>query len=322
MNYGKRGIVQQARALNSGTDKWGKKFSLFGIYIILAMIIGVVIIGASAGIGVFNGIRDDAPDITNIDVTPSGFSTFVYDTDGNQIAKLVSTDSNRIPVTGDMIPENLANAFVAIEDERFYEHNGIDIQGIIRAGFVGITTRDFSQGASTITQQLLKNNVFSGWTDETFIQSVKRKIQEQYLAVQLEKSMSKEDILLNYMNTINLGQNTLGVQAASLRYFNKPVSDLNLSECAVIAAITQNPSRFNPITHPEKNAERREKVLRNMLKHEYINQVEFDSALSDDVYSRIQTVNQETGGDSTINSYFVDALTNDIIDDLISAGYN
>ncbi len=322
MNYGKRGIVQQARALNSGTDKWGKKFSLFGIYIILAMIIGVVIIGASAGIGVFNGIRDDAPDITNIDVTPSGFSTFVYDTDGNQIAKLVSTDSNRIPVTGDMIPENLANAFVAIEDERFYEHNGIDIQGIIRAGFVGITTRDFSQGASTITQQLLKNNVFSGWTDETFIQSVKRKIQEQYLAVQLEKSMSKEDILLNYMNTINLGQNTLGVQAASLRYFNKPVSDLNLSECAVIAAITQNPSRFNPITHPEKNAERREKVLRNMLKHEYINQVEFDSALSDDVYSRIQTVNQETGGDSTINSYFVDALTNDIIDDLIAAGYN
>ena len=322
MNYGKRGIVQQARALNSGTDKWGKKFSLFGFYIMLALILGVVIIGSSAGIGVFNGIRDNAPDISNIDVTPRGFSTFVYDTDGNQIAKLVSTDSNRIPVTGDMIPELLSKAFVAIEDERFYEHNGIDIQGIIRAGYVGITTRDFSQGASTITQQLLKNSVFSGWTDETFIQSVKRKIQEQYLAVQLEKSMSKDDILLNYMNTINLGQNTLGVQAASLRYFNKPVSDLNLSECAVIAAITQNPSRFNPITHPEKNAERRTKVLNNMLKHKFITQIEYDTALADDVYSRIQNVNQETGGDSTINSYFVDALTNDVIDDLIAAGYN
>jgi penicillin-binding protein 1A len=152
MNYGKRGIVHQARTLNSGTDKWGKKFSLFGFYILLALIIGMVIIGTSAGIGVFNGIRDGAPDISNIDVTPSGFSTFVYDTDGNQIAKLVSTDSNRIPVTGDMIPELLSKAFVAIEDERFYEHNGIDIQGIIRAGYVGITTRDFSQGASTITQ--------------------------------------------------------------------------------------------------------------------------------------------------------------------------
>ncbi|WP_029231980.1 transglycosylase domain-containing protein [Butyrivibrio sp. VCB2006] len=322
MNYGKRGIVEQARALNSGTNKWGKKISLFGFYIILSLIIGGVIIGASAGIGVFNGIRDTAPDISNISVTPKGFSTFVYDTDGNQIAKLVSTDSNRIPVTWDMIPDHLGKAFVAIEDERFYEHNGIDIQGIIRAGVVGLTSGNFSQGASTITQQLLKNNVFSGWTDESKIQQVKRKIQEQYLAVQLEKSMSKEDILLNYLNTINLGSNTLGVQAASLRYFNKSCSELNISESAVIAAITQNPSRFNPITHPDKNAERRKKVLGNMLKHEYITQIEYDTAMTDDVYSRIQNVNQETGGDSTINSYFVDALTNDILDDLIEAGYN
>ncbi len=165
MNYGKRGIVKQARAMNSGTDKWGKKFSLFGFYLVLASMIGLVIIGSSAGIGVFKGIIDTAPDISNINVTPTGFSTFVYDTDGNQIAKLVSTDSNRIPVTQDMIPENLAHAFVAIEDERFYEHNGIDIQGIIRAGFVGLSSGEFSQGASTITQQLLKNNVFSGWTN-------------------------------------------------------------------------------------------------------------------------------------------------------------
>lgn len=322
MNYGKRGIKLQAKALNSGTGKWGKKLSLFGLYMILALFIGLVIIGGSAGIGIFNGIKDTAPDISNIDVTPSGFSTFVYDTDGNQIAKLVSTDSNRIPVTMDMIPDQLAKAFVAIEDERFYEHNGIDIQGIIRAGVVGVTSGHFSEGASTITQQLLKNNVFSGWTDESFVESVKRKIQEQYLAVQLEKSMSKEDILLNYMNTINLGSNTLGVQAASLRYFNKPVSELNLSECAVIAAITQNPSKFNPITHPDSNAVRRKKVLDNMLKHSFITQIEYDQALADDVYSRIQSVNQETGGDSTINSYFVDALTNDVLDDLIAAGYN
>ncbi len=322
MNYGKKGIVRQARALNSGTDKWGKKFSLFGFYILLAMILGVVIIGTSAGLGVFNGIKDTAPDISNIDVTPSGFSTFVYDTDGNQIAKLVSTDSNRIPVTWDMIPENLAHAFVAIEDSRFYEHNGIDIHGIIRAGIKGLTSGHFSEGASTITQQLLKNNVFSGWTEESFAESIKRKIQEQYLAIQLEKTMSKEDILLNYMNTINLGSNTLGVQAASLRYFNKPVSDLTLSECAVIAGITQNPSKYNPITHPDKNVERRNKVLHDMLEQKYISQIEYDTAMADDVYSRIQTVNQETGGDSSINSYFVDALTNDVMEDLIDAGYN
>ena len=282
MNYGKRGIVNQAKTLNSGTDKWGKKFSLFGFYILLSLIIGLFIIGASAGIGVFNGIIATAPDISNIDVTPSGFSTFVYDTEGNQTAKLVSTDSNRIPVTMDMGPEDLAHAFVAIEDSRFYEHNGIDIQGIIRAVVKGITTGNFSEGASTITQQLLKNNVFSGWTNETKIQSIKRKIQEQYLAIQLEKQMSKDEILINYMNTINLGSNTLGVQAASLRYFNKSVSELTLSECAVIAGITQNPSKYNPITHPDKNAERRNKVLRDMLSQGYITQVEYDAAMNDD----------------------------------------
>lgn len=321
MNFGKRGIVKQAKTLNSGTSKWGKKLSLFGLYIMLSLIIGLVIIGASAGIGVFNGIIATAPDIGNIDVTPSGFSTFVYDTDGNQIAKLVSTDSNRIPVTMDMVPENLTHAFVAIEDERFYDHNGIDIQGIIRAAVKGITSGHFSEGASTITQQLLKNNVFSGWTNESKLQSVKRKIQEQYLAIQLEKNMSKEDILINYMNTINLGSNTLGVQAASLRYFNKPVSELTLSECAVIAGITQNPSKFNPITHPDKNAERRNKVLKNMLEQGYISQIEYDQAMADDVYSRIQNVNQETGGDDTVNSYFVDALTNEVLEDLMAAGY-
>ena len=322
MNFGRKGIRDQQQEILSGTKKWGKKISLISFELILVAIIGLCVILTCAGIGVFRGIIDTAPDIGNISVTPTGYSTFVYDTEGNQTAKLVSTDSNRIPVTWDMIPENLAHAFVAIEDERFYEHNGIDIQGIIRAAVVGITSRELSQGASTITQQLLKNNVFTGWTSESSdIAKVKRKIQEQYLAIQLEKTMSKDEILLNYMNTINLGSNTLGVQAASLRYFNKSVSNLTLSECAVIAGITQNPSRYNPITHPENNVVRRDKVLDHMLKHGYITQVEYDEAMADDVYARIQVVDEETTDDS-INSYFVDALTNQLIDDLIEAGYN
>lgn len=322
MNFGRKGIRDQQQELLSGTKKWGKKISLISFELILVALIGLMVIGVCAGIGVFKGVIDTAPEIGNIDVTPTGYSTFVYDTEGNQTAKLVSTDSNRIPVTWDMIPENLAHAFVAIEDERFYKHNGIDIQGIIRAAVVGITSRDLSQGASTITQQLLKNNVFTGWTSETSdIAKIKRKIQEQYLAIQLEKTMSKEDILLNYLNTINLGSNTLGVQAASLRYFNKSVTNLSLSECAVIAGITQNPSRYNPITHPENNAVRREKVLNHMLEQGYISKIEFDEAMADDVYARIQVVDEESTDDS-INSYFVDALTNELIEDLIEAGYN
>ena len=323
MNYGKRGVRKKQKALNAKGGKWGKKLGFTFVQVFLLFLISAAVLGASAGIGVFKGILATAPDIGNIDVTPSGFSTFVYDIEGNQTAKLVSTDSNRIPVSMDMVPEDLAHAFVAVEDERFYDHNGIDIKGIFRAAAIGIKNKfHFSEGASTITQQLLKNNVFTDWTSEdSFADRMKRKIQEQYLALELEKVMDKDDILINYMNTINLGQNTLGVQAASLRYFNTSVSDLNLSECAVIASITQNPTKYNPITHPDKNAERREKVLRHMLEQGYISQEEYDEAMADDVYSRIQVVDSENG-ESTVNTYFVDALTDDVLEDLIAAGYN
>lgn len=323
MNYSKRGIRAKQKSLHTKSTKIGKKILLAILNLSLLCILAVGIITISMGFGVFKGIIDSAPSIENVQVTPTGFTTFVYDLEGQQIAKLISQNSNRIPVTQEMIPEDLAHAFVAIEDERFYEHNGIDIKGIFRAAYVGITHGfNFSEGASTITQQLLKNNVFTDWTSEKgFADSMKRKIQEQYLAIELTKTMSKDDVLLNYMNTINLGQNTLGVEAASRRYFNKSVNKLTLSECAVIAAITQNPSRYNPISHPEDNADRRAKVLKNMLEQGYITQAEYDSAMADDVYSRIQIVNEEVE-DSLVNTYFVDALTDDVMNDLLAAGYN
>lgn len=323
MNYGKKGIRKKQRQLNSKSIKFSKMFLLTFMKAILVCAISACIIGACLGIGMFKGILSSAPDISSLDVTPTGYATIVYDASGRQISKLVGTDSNRTYVSKDQIPQDMADAFVAIEDERFYTHNGIDIKGIVRAGVSAIKTRHLGQGASTITQQLLKNNVFEGWVnEENNMVKIKRKIQEQYLALELEKRLSKEDILELYMNSINLGQNTLGVQAASMRYFNKPVSELNLSECAVIAGITQNPSKYNPISHPEDNADRRKKVLDKMLELEYISQLEYDTALKDDVYSRIKTVNEQTETDS-INTYFVDALIDQVIDVLMTEkGYN
>lgn len=323
MNYGKKGVRKKQQELNATGKKWGRKIIFTFVQVFLVAMIGVGIIGISAGVGAFKGVLATAPAIGNIDVTPSGFSTFVYDIEGRQTAKLIAKDANRIPVTSDMVPQNLKDAFVAIEDARFYDHNGIDIKGIIRAGKVGIQNRHFSEGASTITQQLLKNNVFTDWTSEdSLADKFRRKFQEQYLALELEKVMDKESILINYMNTINLGSNTLGVEAASRRYFSKHVNELTLSECAVIAGITQNPSRYNPITHPEKNAERREKVLKDMMDQGFISAEEREEALSDDVYSRIQIANSENNEDNAINTYFVDALTDDVMEDLIAAGYN
>jgi len=187
------------------------------------------------------------------------------DSEGNPIQSLVGKDANREYVTLDKIPENLQNAFIAIEDERFRKHNGVDTQGVLRALTIGIKNKgDFTQGASTITQQLLKNQVFEGGEENTLFEKIKRKLQEQFLALQTEKKYSKNQILEYYLNTINLGQNTLGVQAASKRYFNKNVSDLTLSECAVLAGITQNPSAYNPISHPAKNSQKRTTVLTYM----------------------------------------------------------
>lgn len=323
MNYGKKSIRKKQRQLNSKSIKFSKMFLLTLFKAILVSIISVCIVGICLGIGAFKGILSSAPDISSLDVTPTGYATVVFDSSGKQISKLVGTDSNRTYVGRDQIPQDMSDAFVAIEDERFYDHNGIDIQGIIRAGVSAVKSRHLGQGASTITQQLLKNNVFEGWVnEESNMVKIKRKIQEQYLALELEKRMSKEDILELYMNSINLGQNTLGVQAASMRYFNKPVSELSLSECAVIAVITQNPSKYNPISHPDKNAERRSKVLKNMLDQGYVTQAEYDKAVADDVYARIKLVNEETDTES-INSYFVDALIEQVIQTLMEEkGYN
>ena len=266
-----------------------KKFYVIFCKSLLVCVFAVMVIGACSGVGVIRGIIASAPTIDDIVATPTGFLSTVLDANGNQTATLVASGSNRRAVTIDEIPKNLQHAFVAIEDERFYEHNGIDLQGILRAGLVGITSGDFSEGASTLTQQLIKNNVFPNFTEEkTFFDSLERKLQEQYLALEIEKQMTKEEILEAYMNTINLGQNCLGVQSAAKRYFNKDVSELTLSECAVIAGITQNPTRYDPVTHPEENAKRRDIVLNNMLEQGYITQQEFDEAKADPVYDRIQ----------------------------------
>lgn len=324
MNYGKKGVRAKQKQMHAKGRKWSHRIIFTCVKVFLVGIIGIGIIGVSAAIGAFKGIIASAPDIDVSDVAPVGFSTFVYDCEGNQIDKLVAANSNRIQVTMDKIPQDLADAFVAIEDERFYENNGIDIKGIVRAGYTFVKSGfKRAEGASTITQQLLKNTIFTNWMEEDgLLEKVQRKFQEQYLALEITKKLSKEEILLRYMNTINLGQNTLGVQAASLRYFNKDVSELTLSECAVIAAITQNPSKWNPISHPDNNADRRKRVLTNMLEQGYITKAEYDEALADDVYSRIQEVNISVVNNS-VSSYFVDALTEEVYQDLIDeAGYS
>lgn len=332
MNYGKTSLKRRARQIDHKPVKVRRKIGvIFGkVLLICILILGVV--GVSTVVGAVKGILASAPDISEVDVIPTGFSTTVLASDGSEIATLVAEGSNRRSVTLDEIPKDLQHAVVAIEDERFYEHNGIDLKGIARALVADLKSMDFTQGASTITQQLVKNNVLSEqWESENtgdiskiekMERQIQRKIQEMYIAVELEKKVDDKDwILENYLNSINLGNNTLGVQAAAERYFGKDVSELTLSECAVIAGITKNPSGYNPILYPEQNAKRRKMVLDAMLKQGYITQKQYDEAMADDVYDRISEHN--SGFETSMNSYFVDSVIDDVFNDLVNVkGYS
>ena len=313
MNYGKHHVIKKQQDLTSA--KIGRKIGFSFVKILFLCFLGLIVTAGCMGFGAISGLIHSAPDISNLSVAPSESATYIYVND-EPVQKLTAPTSNRTLVSIENIPLDLQHAVVAIEDERFYTHHGIDIKGIARAAVIGITSGSFSEGASTITQQLLKNNVFTDWMTETSLSDkFQRKFQEQYLALQLEKKMSKEQILEDYLNTINLGAGAYGVQAASLRYFNKDVSELNLSESAVLAGITQNPTQYNPILYPENNAKRRKVVLDKMLEQEYISQAEYDEAMADDVYSRIQETDASEE-EASVYSYYVDALIDQAIDDL------
>lgn len=320
MNYGKQNASKKQKNI---TSKSAMKKKKMGVRIFKACLIIFLILCISgvAGAGIIvKKIIDHAPDITPDSIKPQGYMSTIYADDGiTPTDTLTAAGSNRVYKTIDEIPEDLQHAFVAIEDSRFYTHKGIDPQGILRAAVVTITSGGRrSEGASTITQQLIKNNVFPNFIHETKIEKIERKIQEQYLALQIEKQMSKQDILENYLNSVNLGQNTLGVQAAAKRYFNKDVSELTLSECATIAVVTNSPGKYNPITNPEENAKRKKKLLGDMLEQEYIDQTQYDEALNDDVYARIQDTNVKYQEDDNITSYFNDALTEQLMKDMTS----
>lgn len=280
MNYGKDATEKKLRDASSKKRKIANRFFLGFTRTLLLIFFILAVVGVSIGVGMYKGIIDSSPEINIDSIVPQGFATTVYDREGNLTDTLVTAGSNRDPATFDELPKDLINAFVAIEDSRFWTHNGIDLRSIARM-IKGVITGDSSAGGgSTITQQLIKNNVFGGGREKSFGETVERKLQEQYLAVKLSKTMSKELILTNYLNTINLGNNTLGVKVAARRYFGKEVSDLTLSECTVIAGITQNPSRLNPISGRERNEEKRRVILQYMFEQGYISKDQQEGGLS------------------------------------------
>ena len=314
MNYGKNEVARKLQKSSSKAQKVASKLVLWLVKLVLVLFTVGIILSVSLGYGIFKGIIDAAPEIDVASIEPSGYATMVYDSKGNLTETLVKSGSNRLEATYEELPQCLIDAFVAIEDSRFWSHHGVDLRSMIRAA-VGILTNNPAGGGSTLTQQLIKNNIFAGGNEDSFGEKLERKLQEQYLALQLEKIMDKEIILKNYLNTINLGNNTLGVKSAAKRYFGKDVSELTLSEATVIAGITQNPTKYNPLSEKgqRNNEEKRRVILQYMYEQGKISKEDQEEALADDVYSRIQNVDLVTQESQNPYSYFTDELTEQVM---------
>lgn len=266
----------------------------------------------------------DLPDYQDANAYDLAEPTRVYASDGETLLAEFQLEW-RDPVSLDQISPLLIEATVAIEDERFYSHSGVDLLGIARALLNNLLGGEL-EGASTITQQFVRNTVLS---DEMGDISLKRKVREAYIALQLEKAYTKDEILSMYLNTINYGQGAYGIEAASLRYFSKHASELALHEAATLAGIPQSPTYNNPIDNPETSLARRNRVLDRMVAAGYLSQGECDEASALPIeldptapsttgivaypyftsYVRNQLLNQETGHGFSVADIFEGGLT-------------
>lgn len=316
----------------SSADKGGKKPKktapaslplriLLGI-LLVCVVVGVVCISVISiyGYSVVHG--DPVFNLTEEKYSQNQTSfIYGYDKDGNEVEiTRLHGEENRIWVNLDDMSEYLPNAFIATEDQRFLKHSGVDW---IRTIGVIVKPSNKGQGGSTITQQLIKN-----LTDEDDV-TIVRKFNEILSALNLEKNYDKNEIIEAYLNTISLSEGCYGVKTAAEKYFGKDVSDLNVAECACIAAITQYPSRYNPLRNPEKNRQRQLWILEQMLEQGYITEQEYNDAVAYEMvftnsenYQGSQiTDSKEGANENKIDSYYVDYVIKTVIDDLQKMGY-
>lgn len=286
---------------------------------ILSAVLIMIVIISGVAVGMYAAVSREIKDM-NIQTLALNYSSFIYYEDESgqpQELEQIQSDSNRIWIDSSKIPQIMKDAVVAIEDERFYKHHGVDIKRTLGAtgkwvlAKIGIGTSNY--GGSTITQQVIKN--ITNETENT----PSRKIKEMMRAIALEKQLSKDEILTMYLNIVYFANGCNGVEAAANTYFNKSASELTLAEAASIAGITQFPSQYDPFVHPENNIEKRNVVLKKMLDLGYISEAEYSQASSSDLV--VSNAHKENQG--RITSYFVDQVVNDVINDLMEQkGYS
>jgi len=247
-------------------------------------------VGTAAAFGLVSQWLTDLPSIDDPSAFAVAQTTKIYSADGKLLANLFLENRQVVPLAE--ISPYLQHAVVSVEDERFYQHKGYDAIGIIRAAVANMAAGGVAEGASTITQQIVRNTVLS---DERLEISYKRKVREAYLAYELEKTMSKDEILSMYLNTVYYGEGAYGAESAALTYFSKHAKDLTIAEAALLAGLPQQPSRLSPYENLEGAVGRRQWVLQKMRENGYITTEEYDLAAAEEVTLKRASNINETG---------------------------
>ena len=275
---------------------------------VIGAIAGVIIFGVVAAGIVVSSWLSDLPDYSDLEsYTESGITT-IYANDRTTVLGKITLE-NRIDVDKSEISPYVLEGTVATEDERFYNHSGIDPVGIIRALFVNLNAGGTSEGASTITQQLVRNTVL---LDEMTTRSVQRKVREMYIASKVEEQYSKDQILTMYLNVVNYGDGCYGIEAASRDYFGKSAKDLTLSEAALLVGVPQSPNANNPREHYDAALKRRVTVLNRMLSNGYITQEEYDATINDQ--PKLSSSSAKDDEIANIAPHFVDYIRQQLED--------
>lgn len=311
----KKKITRKQKKTNPTTSSrktTALKVLKYGLIAGLTLIIAAVLAGGS----LFAYYVSSAPKLSESKLSSTN-SSLIYDSSGNLIADLGS--EKRESVTADNIPLNLVNAITSIEDKRFFKHRGIDVYRILGAAFNNFTSSS-TQGGSTLDQQLIKLAYFS--TSESD-QNLKRKAQEAWLALQMERKYTKEEILTFYINKVYMGNGNYGMLTAAKSYYGKDLKDLSIAQLALLAGIPQAPSQYDPYTNPDAAQSRRDIVLAEMYEDGNITKGEYDTAVATPVTDGLQTLTETSSYDAYLDNYIkevIEEVSDKTGQDIYSAG--
>ncbi len=323
MKFGENEILEREQEQFSTEHRFKKRLRLDAVCFQLFVVLGILIVLIVCFFGAFRGIIKGAPEVNEDVLLHSSKTTVVYDKDGNEMQKLDGSAIRQDYVKLDKVSIAARNAFIAADDTEYYKHHGVDIRNLFYAFYPDSASAQYAGSRRTLTQKLIRNQIFNSGNTRSAMEQIVQKIQEQYLAVKLESEAGKDKILEYYLNTLYFGGNRIGIGAASEYYFDKKPQDLTVSEAAVLAAVAQDPEQYDPVNSQKDNGNKRVEILSNMLNMETISEEEYEDALGDNVYIQMQTVNQKKSGTTEAKDYYVSAVIAQVMTDLKEkAGYS